>query len=88
MIVVSSDYLRSKEKILVKKYASYVMNKFVRIGILRKASIGIHVIDNSECSQYTNEEKLDFRSCSAWRSATTRAFTALSRNAIHSSRRS
>ena len=66
MIVVSSGYLKSKEKILVKKYASYVMNKFVRRGILRKASIGIHVIDNSECSQYTTEENLDFRSCSAW----------------------
>ena len=66
MIVVSSDYLRSKEKILVKKYASYVMNKFVRRGILRKASIGIHIIDNSECAQYSREEKLDFRSCSAW----------------------
>lgn len=64
MITVDSVYLKSKDASVVKKYARYVLNKFVRKSIIRKTNITIRVIDEAQCDDDVDIE--DLKRYKAW----------------------
>lgn len=64
MIIVDAIYLKSKDVSMVKKYARYVLNKFVRRSIIRKTNITIRVVDESQCDDQIDID--DLKRYKAW----------------------
>ena len=48
MLNVTSNYLRSSDIKMIRKYARFVLNRMVRRGIQNKSRINIKVLDKEE----------------------------------------
>ena len=64
MILVTSQYTKSKDISVIKKYARFVLGKFVRRSVLNKANINIRVITPEDCDDVSDAE--DLRRYRAW----------------------
>lgn len=64
MIVITGKHFITGDKPLIRKYANYVLNKFVRKGILKKSRITIKVLDTAEIKD--DEDLKDLIRYRAW----------------------
>jgi hypothetical protein len=58
MIVVNSVYVSKKDTSMLKKYARFVLNRFVRRSILNKANINIKIISKDDCGDICDADDL------------------------------
>ena len=64
MIVVNSIYISKKDTSMLKKYARFVLNKFVRKSISNKAHINIKIVSPEDCDDVADAQ--DLRRYRAW----------------------
>lgn len=64
MIAVTSNYLNSADLAMIKKYARFVLGKFVRIGIQNKSKITIKILGAEEIKDAA--DLLDLKTYKAW----------------------
>ena len=64
MIVVNSIYVSKKDTSMLKKYARFVLNKFVRKSISNKAHINIKIVSPEDCDDVADAQ--DLRRYRAW----------------------
>lgn len=64
MIVVTSNYLRTKDLAMVRKYARFVLNRLVRPGVQSKARITVKILGEQEIRDAA--DLLDLKKYKAW----------------------
>ena len=63
MLVITGNHFKTGDRSLIRKYANYVLNRFVRKGILKKSRITIKVLSEEEVD---DEDLTDFKQYRAW----------------------
>jgi len=64
MIAVTSNYLKTKELAMVRKYARFVLNKLVRPGVQNKSRITVKILGEQEIRDAA--DLLDLKKYKAW----------------------
>lgn len=64
MLSITGSHFKTGDRTVIRKYANFVLNKFVRKGLLRKSKITIKVLDVSELED--EDEIRDFKLYRAW----------------------
>ena len=64
MISITSKYLRQKDHAIVRKYARFVLDKLVRLGVQKKSRITIKILGEQEIKDAA--DLLDLKKYKAW----------------------
>lgn len=64
MVVVTSNYLKEKDIVIIRKYARFVLDKLVRLGLQKKSKIIIKVLGEHEIKDAA--DILDLKKYKAW----------------------
>ena len=64
MISVTSNYLNTKELAMVRKYARFVLNRLVRLGVQNKSRITVRILGEQEIRYAA--DLLDLKKYKAW----------------------
>jgi len=64
MVKVLSSHMRGADRVLLRRYANWVLHKFVRRSVLRNATITIKVITAAELTDRSDYS--DFKDAKAW----------------------
>jgi hypothetical protein len=64
MVKIASDYLTGAERLFLRKYANYVLQRYVRPSVLRKSNINIRIITKRDLAD--SDEAHDLKESKAW----------------------